>query len=65
MNGNGQLIQGWVGCLFCVTEEILWNFEYIIWLMVYKNTSGVRIYYMIQNINMEYLTLREVSKSLD
>lgn len=51
MNGNGQLIQGWVGCLFCVTEEILWNFEYIIWLMVYKNTSGVRISYMIQNIN--------------
>lgn len=51
MNGNRQLIQGWVGCLFCVTEEILWNFEYIIWLMVYKNTSGVRIYYMIQNIN--------------
>lgn len=19
MNGNGQLIQGWVGCLFCIT----------------------------------------------
>lgn len=38
MNGNGQLIQGWVGCLFCVTEEILWNFEYIIWLMVYKRS---------------------------
>lgn len=42
MNGNRQLIQGWVGCLFCVTEEILWNFEYIIWLMVYKNTSGCK-----------------------
>ena len=32
-------------------REILWNFEYIIGLMVYKNTSSVRIYYMIQNIN--------------
>ncbi len=31
-------------------REILWNFEYIIGLMVYKNTSSVRIYYMIQNI---------------
>lgn len=19
MNGNGQLIQGWVGCLFCIS----------------------------------------------
>ena len=51
MNGNRQLIEGWVGCLFSVTEEILWNFEYIIWLMVYKNPSGVRIYYMLHNIH--------------
>ena len=24
MNGNGQLIQGWVGCLFCIYLEYEW-----------------------------------------
>ena len=23
MNGNGQLIQGWVGCLFCITGNVV------------------------------------------
>jgi len=30
MNGNGQLIQGWVGCLFCITgnaEKFIEMFE--------------------------------------
>ncbi len=22
MNGNGQLIQGWVGCLFCIPGNV-------------------------------------------